>query len=359
MVLEDAALRLQRDGMMVDGLVERLREQDVVHTWQLKHLEREDWIKAGVTTGMRIAVRTELLDPQAAQRSGQTVVRVPATPNGTTLAELSSAIAKVAATDAAPAFSAEALSSPAVYAERRVGTGEKLTPFQRRFLLRPSVGAGGAVRSLGSMGAAFLGTMLVVPVEEQQQLYLAAGELLGVLAGLLLPVPLSFVIPGESQDASTEVTLRDGFNALAFASFFFFLISMLGALLMAMVSVFQGWKAAHIFYEELNHMFAVSFLMFVGGFWTLVCLVLWKARNACHWLCTAAIAVMFLLSFQWLMYHWAGVYVKALPLEFFHLPLFFRLQFQAHRPFGRLHGSHLREAAQVRAAALSKLLYAD
>ena len=35
---------------------------------------------------------------------------------------------------------------------------------------------------------------------------------------------------------------------------------------------------------------------------------------------------VFAVLFQWCMYNWVQLYVNELPLEFFHLPLVFRMQ---------------------------------
>eukprot|EP00966_Prymnesium_polylepis_P157318 3635756-Prymnesium_polylepis.1 len=221
-----------------------------MHTWQLSHLEREDWEQVGATAGMRSAVCAELTG--ARQQRNQTRVNRPPT--------VAPGIVAVGPDAGVPAF---ATPSAADTAERH-GAGPQLTLFQRRFLLQPSANSGepthsDRVGSLRSLGAAFLGTMLVVPIEERQQLYVVAGELLGVLSGLLLPIPLGFIStppngPGDASDVGARVRYSDGGNTLAFVSFFSFLVSMLGALLMAMMAVFQGWQANHTFCEGLNRM---------------------------------------------------------------------------------------------------------
>ena len=92
------------------------------------------------------------------------------------------------------------------------------------------------------------------------------------------------------------------------------------------MAVFQGWKASDTFYERLNRMFGTAFLFFVAGFWALVALMVWTALRACHrrfsWLPIA----VFVVIFQWCMYTWMQLYVNELPLEFFHLPMVFRIQ---------------------------------
>jgi hypothetical protein len=190
MVLEAAAARMgrgQRGSAEMAGFTDDLDavsvwlgQHGVVHGWQLEHLERADWAAAGATLGLRSAVRAVLLSP-----------------------------AKAAGTvDAAE---------------------QQLTPFQQRFLLQPDPSV---ASSLGSIDAAFFGTMLVVPANEKQQLYLAAGELLGVLSGLILAIPLTFLeMPAAGQDASAELTAEDGINVLAITSFFCSFVSLLGSLL--------------------------------------------------------------------------------------------------------------------------------
>ena len=185
MVLEAAAARTrqgQRGAEEMAGATDDLEAvsawlgaHGVLHGWQLAHLERADWEEAGATLGLRSAVRAVLLDSSESEPEPQ------------------------------------------------------LTPFQQRFLLQPDPRT---ASSLGSLDAAFLGTMMVVPAHEKQQLYLAAGELLGVLSGLMLAIPLTFLkMPGEGQDASAELTAEDGINTLAITSFFFLFVSLLSALL--------------------------------------------------------------------------------------------------------------------------------
>ena len=257
------------------------------------------------------------------------------------------------------------------------------TPFQSRFLLL----SGESPSSLGSWAAAFLGTMLAVPGDEKQHRYLAAGELLGVLSGLLLPLPLEFLSTTSSgQDEPAELAPLDQiFNAVAFVSFVCILISLLGSLLAALMAVFQGWKATAAFYErssvhicsrlciyhshtsavalntlaDLNNMLGTAFFVFILGFWTLVAVVARSAIVACDgtilgWVPTA----VFLALFQWCMNGWAKLYANELSLELFHLPAIFRLQFIVHHPsgFAEMQGSRLRDAAEKRALFLSTLM---
>jgi hypothetical protein len=93
-----------------------------------------------------------------------------------------------------------------------------------------------------------------------------------------------------------------------------------------MMVVFQGWQASDTFWERLNKMFGTSFFFFILGFWSLVALMAWTALRACHWMLSWVPIAVFAVLFQWCMYNWVQLYVNELPLEFFHLPLVFRMQ---------------------------------
>ena len=168
----DNARLMDRRDTMVEALAARLEEEDVAFAWQLRDLEREDWKEFGASAGMRTAVRAELVSSGAIH--AKTWGRIETTPR-------SQAGIRVAPLDATgcggavPTGNARgAPEEPTADATQKSTSGEsRFTPFQQRFLLRPSGTTGQVPRSLGALGACFLGTMLVVPVEEQQQLYLA------------------------------------------------------------------------------------------------------------------------------------------------------------------------------------------
>jgi len=317
-VLDAAAKSIGGAGgeAAAEAVLARLEEQGVVHAWQLQHIEREDWAAAGASLGLRAAVRARLANQSVENLNPRSALRTAATSD----------------TDA-------------------------MTPFQKQFLLLRSSSegnAGSAPSSLGAIGATLYGTLLTVPGSEKQQLYLAAGELLGVLSGLLVFVPMEFLREPDGEP-SMEAS---AFNAVAMVSFLSFLASLLGALIAAMMAVNQGWGATDSFYEGLNSMLGVSFVCFVIGFWTLVVEVCWMAMEMCGEYVRWVPAVAFLGLFQWTMYKWAQIWVNELPLELFHVPAVFRWQFMLHNPVDlfRMRGRRLREAAEARGLMLGRSL---
>lgn len=318
-VLDAAAKSIGGAGGEAEAVLARLEEQGVVHAWQLQHIEREDWAAAGASLGLRAAVQARLANQIVENLNPRCVPRPPTSDtDAMTLA---------------------------------------MTPFQKRFLLLRSSSegnAGSAPSSLGAIGATLYGTLLTVPGSEKQQLYLASGELLGVLSGLLVFVPMEFL-----REPDGEPSMEDSaFNAVAMVSFLSFLTSLLASLLAAMMAVNQGWGAADSFYEGLNSMLSTSFLCFVFGFWTLVVEVCWMAMEMCGEYVRWVPVVAFLGLFQWTMYKWAQVWVNELPLELFHVPAIFRWQFMLHSPLNlvRMRGKRLREAAEARGLMLGRSL---
>ena len=101
---------------------------------------------------------------------------------------------------------------------------EEMPERLRRFLLLPGPGGEEAER-LGSPSAFYLG-ILVVPPEDRHSLALVLLELLALVSGLFVSVPLSFVrgspaLPlGASNSCDVGPTQEDGIDILAFLIFF-------------------------------------------------------------------------------------------------------------------------------------------
>jgi len=177
-----------------------------------------------------------------------------------------------------------------------------------------------------SWTAALVGTMLTVPADEKQPLYLAACELMGVLSGLFLPLPLEFL-----RDVATPQDCL--FNAITLVSFISFLTSCLGCLLAALNSVFQGRRGSVAFYEHISTMLSTSFVMFIAGFWSLVAVVVRTSVVMCDGKAVGRIpGIVFIALFQWSMLGWTKLYENELPLELFHLPFVFKGQMMLHCP---------------------------
>ena len=315
-VLEAAANRI---GMpkKAASVALALRNHGVFYAWQLAQASDSNWNQLNVDIGLQMAVRAELADP-----TSSTVAR---------------AIKVHANADEMP---------------------ERL----RRFLLIPGDDGKEAER-LGSVSALYLGLLIVNP-DDRQHLALVLFELLALVSGLFVSLPLSFLRDSPAVAAESDAslwqlppTLEDGVDFFAFVVFFSLAFVAYLSVLLALVVAAGGWKGDVRFYEAVGDVTGFLFFFFaLVGFIPLCVLVFWRLFNLARspYMVIGAIGVTQIL--QLVTNHFSLKFmVQALPLEIYHTPRWFREQCKnVMGPLlrGMLSDDALRPAAERRAAEL-------
>ena len=306
-VLDAAAQHLGEPSMPAAARI--LETNGVRWAWQMLHLTDNDWDQLGISLGLKTAAKAELANPSA-----------PCATAGVTEGEV--------------------------------------TKRMQRFLLQPDAG-GGEAKPLGSMSALFLG-LLVMPVSERQSVLLSLCELLALVSGLFLPIPLEFRrIVGSSEVTKgwdEMPTLADGMDALVAMLFLFDAFVAAFSVCLAIYVASGGYHADDRFCEGAMAVMGVLLVTWmVGVFLPLLGLSFWHffTVSASPYPCLACL-VMVLLCNLALGDAVNRFFAEPLALEFYHTPRWFKELCRQSFPYLRhlLNEKAIRAAAERRAAQL-------
>ena len=226
----------------------------------------------------------------------------------------------------------------------------------KRFLMIPGLD-GKEPKRLEDFSAMFLG-ILTVPPADRQLLMLMLCEMLVLVSGLYLQIPLAVRRTEVATLKGWDVrpSLDDGMDALAGLSFIILALVTYMTVMFALYIAAGSWRGGFRNYESAMSNFGVLLLTFIlGGMAPLFILVVWQL------LTVAGSPVPFigaLILCQLLIIplgHFQFKYVlDALPLEVYHAPRWSRKMFALMVPQlgSRFSDVALKPAAERRAAEL-------
>ena len=259
------------------AILAALEAENIQWAWQLSRLSAEQWTArlSVCTLGLQIAIQDALIDQP--QQLGREVV---------------------------------------------------LTPLLRNFLLLPAED-GSPPKRLNSLSAIFY-SLLLTPVAERQAMLLAVCELLALINGLILAVPLSVMrtrMPPIDAPKGWDVwpTIDDGISTLGVAAFGTAFTAVILAAMIGILVASVGRFGGHLFYE--------SVLPALVGVWTLFFVVMWMtiAQVVWHTITLSASPYLFfgllllgqgLNAVDALMFRCAAVGAS---LEVWHMPRWLRI----------------------------------
>jgi hypothetical protein len=306
-VFETAATRFGRAHE--PACVHALMASGVEWAPQLKHLSDEDWERAGVSLGLKTAVKAELSDPSAS-------------------------------------------TSPMV--DERCTVDQQM----QQFLLLPTQD-GTEAKSLSSPAALFL-SLVATPVAERQTLLLALCELTAVVSGLFLPLPLEFRRQHSTADPATNwdtPTMADGMDAFAILLFLVDVWVTFFAVMSGLLIASGGWHLDDHFCRGAIGIISKLLMYFFmqALVWPLMALTLWHGfmDATSPWPLIGCVATFFLfyMSFMTIL---MGFIIEHMPLEMYHMPKWLREDLKMSMPWlrSRLADKSLRGPAERRAAKL-------
>lgn len=241
--------------------VEALKALGVQWAWQLTHLSDGDWEKINVKLGLKSVVKAELAHPTP--------------PAATQVDELA---------------------------------GERL----RQFLLLP--GPEGEVQPLDRIGALGFG-LLVVPPVQRQQMALGMFELMALMSGLLLALPVALLQMSDPAD--------DVFNAGVFFVIFVLVFIAFMCVAFYVIVILSGWQAGLRYYETIATFISNIFaIFFICALWPTLGLVGWayvRISSSPYPLVAAAI-LGFVVTHVTNAAVFKSVVTEVMPLQYFHAP---------------------------------------
>ena len=308
-VFDAAAARFGRDRET--AAVRELVAGGVEYSQQLAELSDRDWEMVGVSLGLKTAVKVELGDPS--------------------------------------------VSAPEPFEKH---DDDKLDEKLRQFLLLPSADGMKEAKPLDSVSGFFL-SLLATPVAERQRLLLMLCELIALVSGLFLQLPLMFrrrelaVYKGWDMPPS----LADGMDALALFVFWLDAWVTFAATMMAVMIVACGWNASgHHCYGALSvlaTLFLYVFMQFT--MWPLLMLAIWHAfTDATSPYPLIGSLVIGSLFYFFLMNMTFNFMLENVPLEVYHMPRWLKVDLKYSMPWLRsqLDDKALKPRAELRAAQL-------
>ena len=308
-VFDVAAARFGRDRE--PAAVRALVASGVECAQQLAELSDRDWEMVGVSLGLKTAIKVELGHPSA------------------------------------PAFEPFGKHDD-----------DALDQKLRQFLLLPSAD-GKEAQPLGSADAMFV-CLLTTPAHERQRLLLMVCELIALVSGLFLEIPLSFSHRRElAVDKGWEVppSLADGMDALGMLVFWCDAWVAMVATAMALFIATSGWMANdHHCYGAISvlaHLFIYVFMQCMV--YPLLMLAFWHAfTDATSPYPLIGCLVLCMVLYVYLGHTVFTLMIENTPLECYHLPRWVRVSMGFLMPWfrGRLSDKVLRARAEVRAAQL-------
>ena len=304
----DAVAVKKGERAQTEALASALMTNGIQHVCELEQLDRGDWDQLNVSMGLRAAIKAELVrQAQAAQEAH---------------------------------------------------IAEELTPNLRRFLLMRTAD-GKEPQPIGSVRAMFLGVLIAAPAD-RQNLFIILCEMLSLLSGLILAIPISLqrTEPAIAKGWTLPPTLDDGMNALVAFTFVMSMFTALCAVFAAIFVAAAGWRGSFGFYESAMSMFNALVWMFTTAFFCTMILAFW------HFFTIASSPYLMIGAF--VIWQIIGQIVSncfffpfmadAIPLEVYHWPVWYRKMLISQLHSKSLKAKYadeaLKEAAERRAAEL-------
>ena len=325
-VFEAAAKRFRRAGEPAS--VQALLASGVEWSQQLVQLSEDDWDRAGISLGLKTAVKAELCDPST---SDQAVDHVQAV---------------------------------------------TVSKEMRQFLLLP--GDDGTAAKPLSRASAFFLSLTATPVADRQNLLIALCELIAVVSGLSLPLSLEFRrLPTSSPDGmalaaneyhntsvavddhvwSRPPSLADGMDAMATFLFLLNLWVSFYAVIGGLFIATAGWHADDGFCCGAVAMLAklIFFVFMQGLIWPLMALMCWQGfTNATSPYPLIGGVVLFFSCYTGFTSVFISFTIEHMALEVYHMPRWLIEDFKMSLPWlrHRLTEKSLRGPAERRAGKL-------
>lgn len=305
--LLDAVAAKKGKRAQTDALAAALAMNGIQHVCELEQLDRGDWDALNVSMGLKAAIKSELTMRSHAATETDDMEVLPAT--------------------------------------------------VCHFLLI-SDADGNAPTLIGSIRSMYLGILTVAPAD-RQQLAIILGEMLALVSGLFLAIPISLqrTEPAPSKGWDRPPSLDDGMNALAGFSFVTLALTSIMSVFFAIFVSAAGWRGSFAFYDSAMSMVNAIVVLFTTAFFATVILVFWQLFTvaSCPYPLIGALVVFQILA-QIMTVYTAMMLVDAMPLEVYHWPRWYRNFMIRSVPTKsmkeRLSDAMLKPAAERRAAEL-------
>jgi hypothetical protein len=214
-IVTAAAAQLGSSASAVDSVVQAMSAAECLWAWQLAQADAEDWSRFGASAGLKMAIKAELSNP----------MRSLTTDTGS--------------------------STDAIRSTEQLGGQSAADQLLRRFLLLPEAD-GTEAKRLSSMRAPFWGLLAIG--EDRQQLLLICLEMIALISGLLLPVPLMFIRTASHEPVEkgwgVPPSLADWMDALAAFAFVTLLMATFSAVITSLLVACAGWHGTNTFYAR-------------------------------------------------------------------------------------------------------------
>ena len=244
----------------------------------------------------------------------------------------------------------------------------------RRFLLVPGPD-GKEPQPINGMNA-MLTSILTVPPRDRQHLVLVVCEMIALVSGLLLQVPLTLT-RHHSSWRSSEIelgaerpqpmakgwdvlpSLEDGMDALAYINFNCLLYCAVYSVSMALIVAAGGWHAGDSFTSATLPLLGLLLgLLQVGGLIPLMILLTWELFTAASspYPTLAGVVLAHVLISNGCWHMWWTFLLEVMPLEVYHCPRWYIKLSAGQLPLlkARLDRKALKPHAERRAAELRK-----
>ena len=231
----------------------------------------------------------------------------------------------------------------------------------RRFLLIPGPD-GREPPPMGSVTAPFLG-ILLLPPEKRQHLMMALFELLALISGLTLPLPLMRLHGSASASTDEDIwnarpRIEEYMDGLAIFVSFMLAMVVFNSIAHAMFIAATGWHNVAAWYDTISNSAMFMFITMMSCIFLLFTLVWWQlfvaAVSPYPLLVAVVLSVLFYITMFYLHFY---SHTVGLALEMYHLPNWFRAMLRFSNPMliRALRSSALQPKARQRAAELRVL----
>ena len=301
-IVRAAADRIGKENAAA-SVIDALENADIHWAWQLAHVpwDANEWLRFGISPGLKVAIAAELnrVDSSAPEISEQL----------------------------------------------------------RRFLLLPEQD-GSPARRLYTVNASFF-TLLTVSREERQHLTLTLFELLALVSGLMMPLPMSLLRHPTPADKgwTAQASVDDVTDAAATVILCALLFLTFISVACAMMTAAGGWRAEHGFYDAVVPVLGVCFhVLIYVCLLPLVIIVFWQGFIGAGSPYPMLIATLVALLLQPALTNFVHDFqAKGMALEMYHYPrwaMFFIRRVAAPAQATKLSDAALEPLAQKRAAEL-------
>lgn len=237
------------------------------------------------------------------------------------------------------------------------GDDEELPERLKRFLLMPTAD-GREPRRLGEFSAFFM-AILTVPPADRQSMMISLCEMIALVSGLLLTVPVGLRRQHTAQEHSWRTlpaSRDDAMDALAFLTFFCLATSLVFAVSLALFIAVGGSRATIRFYESAIPIVGTAhILMLFGGLFPLIFLLFWQffiAASSPYPMLGALVALLVVDTVVHTLF--VKFMIREFPLEHYHVPRWFICFARSQVPHlaSLFSDKQLEAAAKARAAEL-------